>query len=97
MLFEVHKVPKLSIAGDELWTVLAYKPVGNVAIGGFGFPAHELVGGDHHWVREIFAQRAKRLYEDKPDFHGATEDTLRIAYWEQYGERMFELPVTEDT
>jgi hypothetical protein len=75
--FEVVKLDRRSIAGDELWTVVR-------TVDG------QSKGGDHHWVRERFAARAMVLYERRPELHGARAGDLAPAFEQEFGWEMFE-------
>ena len=65
--FEVVEVPKISVAGDKLYTVIhTFDGV--------------VMGGDHHWVRKRYAERLLKLYEAKPHLHGKPESDLRVEW-----------------
>jgi len=53
------------VTGDPLWTVVEYVD---------GKPT----GGDWHWVRERYAQRAMAMYQDDPSLHGKPASHLKM-------------------
>jgi hypothetical protein len=59
----------------EIWTVMAKRN-------------GVLIGGDHHWLNEIVAQRAMKLYERHPFLHGSTESAIRMAYVQTFDEML---------
>lgn len=76
--FEVVDVGRSSIAGDKLFTVIhTFDGV--------------VMGGDHHWVRERFADRAKALYEIHPEMHGDPSSKLGQRYYDEFGAFMFDM------
>lgn len=77
--YEIVKLDHRSIAGDDLWTVVQYR---------YGV----CTGGDHHWVRERYAERAKAVYEAGYDaWHGhATPDRLGEVYRSVFRAEMFD-------
>jgi hypothetical protein len=79
MDFEVIKAPHRSTAGDELFTVVAYRD-------------GQCLGGDHHWVRERYAERVKLIYEHWPSLHGRPSSHL-AEVWEWHPEIFGTLPL----
>lgn len=88
-IYEVVEVPTRSVAGDRLFTVV--ETVDGVCR-----------GGDHHWVRQRYAERAAVVYRElvRPDsdlppgvrvcHHGAPSDVVGAAYFALFGAAMFD-------
>lgn len=63
--YVVEHAGKSPVTGEDRWTVVEY-------VNG------EATGGDHHWVRERYAERAAEMYRQDPTLHGKPASHLRM-------------------
>ena len=63
--YVVGRVGDSLVTGDPLWTVVEYVD---------GRPT----GGDWHWVRDRYAERAAEMYRRDPSLHGRPSNHLKM-------------------